>query len=133
MADGQHGGYRRPANPAPVSGPGAMSRRTDGTQPVMPTSGLPYGQNQALDAVQAGAPMPQGGGGGVPQVVPLDAESAFPNEPITAGAPFGPGPGPSANSGMPVSTMRDTLARLMPNDLSGQLEELFLYAERYGL
>lgn len=131
MAEG-HGGYRRPANPAPVSGPGAMSRRTDGTQPVMPTSGLAYGENGALDAMQAASPMPQVGAGG-PAIVPLSAPSEFPAEPITAGAPFGPGPGPSANSGMPVQTIRDTLVRLMPNDLSGQLEELFLWAERHNL
>jgi hypothetical protein len=132
MANG-HGGYRRPANPAPVSGPGALSRRTDGNQPVMPTSGLPYGENQALDAIQSAARMPQMGGGGMPAIVPLDAPSEFPREPITAGAAFGPGPGPSPTSGMPVQKLRDTLARLMPNDLSGQLEELYLHAERYGI
>ena len=29
MANGR-GGYRQPSNPAPVSGPGALSKRTDG-------------------------------------------------------------------------------------------------------
>ena len=39
------GGYRAPSNPAPVSGPGALSQRTDGgaTQPATYISGLPYG------------------------------------------------------------------------------------------
>jgi len=42
------GGYREPSNPAPVSGPGALSQRTDGgpTQGAKYISGLPYGQGQ---------------------------------------------------------------------------------------
>ena len=41
------GGYQQPTNPAPVSGPGALSKRTDGAgQPAQYMSGLPYGQGQ---------------------------------------------------------------------------------------
>lgn len=36
-----------------------------------------------------------------PPLPPLSARTARPNEPITAGAPFGPGPGPIA-AGIPV-------------------------------
>lgn len=98
MADGQHGGYRRPGNPAPVSGPGALSARTDGgaaTQPGMVASGGAYGERQAMESIQSGAAM-QGGGGGTPgpPPTPLSAPTANPMEPITAGAEVGPGIGP---------------------------------------
>ncbi len=40
----EQGGYRAPSSPAPVSGPGALSQRTDGgpTQGAKYVSGLPY-------------------------------------------------------------------------------------------
>lgn len=98
MADGQHGGYRRPSNPAPVSGPGALSRRTDGgpTQAPMVASGGPYGSRAEMEALQSASPL-QGGGGAAPTPgptpVPLDAPTQNPNEPVTAGADAGPGIG----------------------------------------
>ena len=55
MANG-HGGDRVPANPAPVSGPGAMSRRTDG-QGARYMSGGQYGEGQELMDLQTSAPM----------------------------------------------------------------------------
>jgi hypothetical protein len=107
MANG-HGGDRVPANPAPVSGPGAMSRRTDG-QGARYMSGGQYGEGQELMDLQTSAPMSkapaqprmrQGRPAG--QIVdegarptPLFAPTERPDEPITAGAPFGPGPGPA--------------------------------------
>lgn len=93
MADGQHGGYRRPSKPAAVSGPGALSARTDGgpTQPQMLAPGGEYGSRQEMQSIQAGAPMQ-----GRPDLVPLDAPTTRPNEPITAGADAGPGIGMSA-------------------------------------
>lgn len=96
MANG-HGGYREPANPAPASGPGALSQRTDGgpTQGQMIAPGGPYGSRQDMAAIQGGAPMAGGGGGTpAPSPVPLDAPSARPSEPITAGAELGAGPTP---------------------------------------
>ena len=56
MANG-HGGYRRPTNPAPVSGPGALSRRTDGRQPTRSLPNAKYGENAAFEAAQGAAPM----------------------------------------------------------------------------
>jgi hypothetical protein len=55
----QQGGYRKPTNPAPVSGPGSLSQRTDGgpTQPAKYISGLPYGQGQETYDNQVAAPM----------------------------------------------------------------------------
>lgn len=93
----QHGGYRRPANPAPVSGPGALSARTDGgptSQPQMIASGGAYGDRKEMQAIQSGADMQ--GTPPPPQPIPLNAPSQAPGEPITAGADMGPGIGPAA-------------------------------------
>jgi len=100
---GQHGGYRKPASPAPVSGPGKMSRRTDG-QPIASLPDAAYGEQKTFREIQSGAPMGGGSpgqpGAGNPLpispvdsagVTPLDAGSQFPGEPVTAGADAGPG------------------------------------------
>lgn len=109
QGDGSHGGYRRPENPAPVSGPGALSARTDGgaaTQPTMVASGGPYGSRQEMENLQGSAPMQ-----GTPPV-PFGAASQFPDEPVTAGAPEGPGFGPEAAG---IATDSDaTLEQLAP-------------------
>lgn len=55
------GGYRKPSKPAPVSGPGELSRRTDSgppTQPIRVASGGAYGERKALEAQQAAQPLP---------------------------------------------------------------------------
>jgi hypothetical protein len=51
------GGYQAPRNPAPVSGPGKLSKRTDGgpAQALMTPTGLPYGEAGALDQACSGA------------------------------------------------------------------------------
>lgn len=128
MAEGQ-GGYRRPNNPAPVSGPGRMSRRTDG-QGAMYMSGGEYGEGQEMMDLQTSAPMarepkqkagprPSGRGAAAmmqgPGVTPLFAPSESPDEPITAGAPFGPGPGPADSLQMsrPVNNL-EVVAKYLP-------------------
>ena len=94
MADG-HGGYRKPSQPAAVSGPGALSQRTDGgpTQPIREVPGGSYGDRQDISGLQASAPM--SAGPDLSQIVPFGAPSQRPNEPVTAGMPGGPGAGPS--------------------------------------
>lgn len=87
----EHGGYREPRNPAPVSGPGALSQRTDGGVPRM-TGGGEYGETADLAALQSGADM----GAQRPRPIPLTADSRRPDEPVTAGAPVGEGIGPTA-------------------------------------
>lgn len=102
MANG-HGGYRKPTNPAPVSGPGAMSKRTDGRQPVQDLPDARYGENAAFREAQKSAPMSQTPGqataGLMPDtsgIIPLGAPTQRPDEPLTAGLSGGPGAGPSA-------------------------------------
>lgn len=109
-----HGGYRAPANPAAVSGPGKLSRRTDGKQPQMPMGNGNYGDTTELAQLQSGAPLAQvSQGGGAPTVraptedptaalTPLGAPSTQPNTPVTDGAAYGPGAGPAA-LGLPQS------------------------------
>ena len=126
----QQGGYRRPSNPAPVSGPGRMSRRTDG-QGAMYISGGEYGEGQEMMDLQTSAPMsredrqpqtprPRRGNPVMnmdsrAQVTPLFAPSEAPDEPITAGAPFGPGPGPASALQMskPVNNL-EVVAKYLP-------------------
>lgn len=117
-----HGGYRRPANPAPVSGPGAMSRRTDG-QPQAQLPDAAYGEQKTFQEIQGGAPMggqPAGTGG--PPITPLDtsgvtplsAGSVFPEEPVTAGADLGPGPGSAVLGGPPPDPAMQYSKSLLP-------------------
>lgn len=97
--DNGHGGYRPPRKPAPVSGPGKMSRRTDG-QPLATLPDAAYGEQKTFHDVQQGAPMAEAGGAGGPaqppldmsRVTPLGAPTQNPNEPVTAGANAGAGP-----------------------------------------
>ena len=103
MARGR-GGYQAPQRPAPVSGPGALSRRTDGGpgQPVRVASGGDYGDRTALVEQQKAAPLAATGGGSSPRAVPsgggihpggIFGPTDHPAEPLTAGIDTGPGPG----------------------------------------
>lgn len=110
MADNR-GGYRKPSRPAPVSGPGRLSRRTDGgpAQKVRQVTGGPVGDRADFEAMQKSAPMaandvpassapsPAGPPPGPAVDVPaFNAPTMRPDEPITAGNPMGDGVGPEA-------------------------------------
>lgn len=108
------GGYRKPTNPAAVSGPGALSARTDG-QPTMDLPNAKYGENKAFTEIQQGASMPSapspttpGNGAGLDlsQVVGLGEATTQPETPVTAGAAAGAGPGPEA-LGLPRDDMQE--------------------------
>lgn len=88
----EQGGYRAPSNPAPVSGPGALSQRTD-VQSPMQIPDAAYGEQAEFQEIQGGADMM--GGGGMPPVGLLEP-SQRPGEPVTAGAAMGAGPGMEA-------------------------------------
>src|SRR5881275_1300666 len=105
----EHGGYRKPAHPAPVSGPGKYSRRTDGrpAQVMSAAPGQAYGDKKAeLDAQRVApmagtAPLPApatpgaGREGAMPAYtgLPLNAPTQRPDEPVTHGVDIGPGGG----------------------------------------
>jgi hypothetical protein len=120
MADGR-GGYRRPANPAPASGPGALSQRTDG-QPIRDLPDAQYGENASFREAQQGAPLPGSStsGGAAPPpsrpVIGLGEPTNQPDTPVTAGADVGAGPGSEA-LGLPADLDKldaDEFARLRP-------------------
>lgn len=123
------GGYQAPTNPATVSLPGRLSRRTDGgpSNPSQARAQLPdaaYGEQKTYQDAQAGAPMAAAPGPDqmaqppdLSQVVPFGAPTGRPGEPVTSGADAGPGPG-SAALGLSsaddpsVSHLRDSLPAL---------------------
>lgn len=124
----EHGGYRRPSKPAAVSGPGALSARTDGRpQPVRDISGAGYGERQAFHDLQQSAPLPtsqpvRAGKAGASGVDPLAGITGFgepsqmPGTPVTDGAAAGAGAGPDA-LGLPqnmVTADAQYLAPLLP-------------------
>lgn len=103
------GGYRQPSNPAPVSGPGALSKRTDGggpgnQQPVRVPTGGSYGEATELGNLQQNAPLgasPGGEGGllaglALPEGPGFGASTQQPDVPVTDGAAMGAGAGTAA-------------------------------------
>ena len=100
---------------AQVAGPGKFARRVDGTafdknatrQPIreMPSQG--YGDRAEMTGLQGSAPI-----NATPSMIkptPLSAPTERPNEPVTAGAPFGAGAGPEILPIPPV--MEDQVAQ----------------------
>jgi hypothetical protein len=125
------GGYRQPNNPAPVSGPGMLSQRTDGgategmSQPQQEYTGFAYGENKAIADQQSGATL-AGNPFGMPDIVPLNAPTQRPNEPITAGIDRGPGPGfSSLNLPNTEPTILNVLENLARYDSSGDTELIY--------
>ena len=104
MANG-HGGQRTPTNPAPVSGPGALSQRTDGPLHGPVPTPMP-------------GPAPSGGGPAIPdpsQLTPFGAPTQRPDEPLSAGLSGGPGAGPSIIQPPPMSPEdQDRLRSYLP-------------------
>jgi hypothetical protein len=124
------GGYRRPNNPAPVSGPGALSQRTDGgategfTQGQATYTGLPYGQNKEINQQQSQAPM---AAAAMPPILSLNEPSMRPDEPMTSGLNMGAGPGREAMGQMPnyAPSLVDTIKHLTQFDSSGDAELIY--------
>jgi hypothetical protein len=144
MAEGR-GGYRKPNSPAPVSGPGQLSRRTDGgpQQTTQPMTGMGYGENAEFTEMQSSAPLaaapsvsntrarnPRPTGQGA-AAVPLFSPTGFPEEPITAGADFGPGPGATPYSAAPDS-LTSVFSRIAANDPTGDTLQMLSLVERLG-
>jgi len=101
MTTNQHGGQRQPARPAAVSGPGALSARTDGgagskTQPIRVASGGAYGERKAAEEQQAGAPM----AGGPPSVPTGTGGGNLAPPPAAGGGAFGPTQRPNESNMM---------------------------------
>lgn len=150
----EHGGYRKPANPAPVSGPGAHSRRTDGgpAQVISTAPDQTYGDAKQQHADQAIAPMggaeplpaapnvpatPPNAGGRTPYSGgPFNAPSNRPGEPVTTGVPIGPGASPAAMpnvNAQPTGAMTQMLQQMSATDTTGVLAALLQAASNRGV
>ena len=124
---------------AEVSGPGEQSKRTDlgvlkqstkpiqATQPMQSYTGGAYGNNKSMAMQQsaaplAGNPMPE-----MPPLVGLDAPTQFPNEPLSAGANYGEGPGLDTSylQGMAAPSPASVIYKLMQFDTTGKYEALY--------
>ena len=115
-----------------VSGIGSMSERTDlnvSNQPARYISGMPYGEGQATYEQQTAAPMAANPLAQVlSEVTPLTAPTQRPDEPITAGMDFGPGPGSEmlpVPPQKPTISLADTFRQLAINDPSGDAELVY--------
>ena len=111
----------------------------DQSPAMMAARGQTYGKRKEQEDAQRAVPM---GRSPVeaPQVVrprpaapgSLTATTARPNEPITAGAPFGPGPGPMG-AGIPMMTRRDSaMAELRQIAMMSGDDDLFDLLDAYG-
>jgi hypothetical protein len=128
------GGYQRPRKPAAASGPGSSSRRTDGRvqpirEPDIDDPGLEYGDRKNLGDAQriagiANRPSqatptrrPTGSVASAGKRLPdflFNGESAFPNEPGSAGLDMGPGPGAdSLVASQPAPDEREEILQAM--------------------
>lgn len=108
----------------PVSGPGGFSQRTDKAvseaNRSLPNAG--YGEQAAYQEQLSGAPVATGSspdfgsmfGSAAANVIPFGADSARPDEPVTAGAAAGPGPGLEAIGGSMVDPTHDKLKAYLP-------------------
>lgn len=128
-----------PAGPDPVgvSGPGALSERTD-IQPLRAPTGLPYGESGALTDLQRAAPLPDSAPSASPPPPTLAEGTTQPGQPVTAGAARGPGPGLEALApqgvGQPTGgAVTQALARVAATDNSGIFARLRAIAESRGL
>lgn len=128
----EQGGYRKPENPAPMSGPGALSQRTDGgpSQGAKYISGLPYGQGQETYNQQTAAPMaaaePAPAAPALPPMLSLNDMTQRPDEPLTAGLDIGDGPGSEVmNLPNRSQSLVDTIRYLTQFDSSGDAELIY--------
>lgn len=142
---GQQGGYQAPNNPAPVSGPSGLSKRTDGgpTQGAKYISGLQYGQGGETYSNQVAAPMAgntmgsaaMGDSGLVQMEMPTElmAKSTRPNEPVENGIDIGPGAGSEAlnlpTTKEPISV---TMRKIAQFDPTGEAEIIYSTLAEYG-
>jgi len=104
----------------PVSGPGALSQRTD----MVNSDPNVYGDRKAMQETMSAAPMARAQAvPSSPSITSLFAPTERPNEPVTAGNPLGAGPGPESLN-LPARSFSATqiLSRLAQNDPTGEVE-----------
>ena len=120
------GGYREPSKPAAVSGPGALSARTDGgagskTQPIRRIPGQAYGEGQALVEQQQSAPLPVARRTQQPTRLNIFAPTERPAEPITEGAMLGPGSPPAQAIDEDANMLLAAMYQVFPSSIISEL------------
>lgn len=128
-----------------VSGVGRSAKRTDKnlssrtTQPMREMNSTKYGEGKQLMDQQRISPMAgtvktpnlQTGtaASAAPKsaVVPLTAETQFPDQPAEVGLPFGAGPGPEifGNLNPEPETLTGILGRMINADSSGEVKAIY--------
>ena len=130
------GGFRPTApqnSPMNVSATGGNGQ--NGTQAARYIPGLPYGEGEQTYATQTAAPM----AGptpieGMPPITPLNAPTQRPEEPITAGVDFGPGPNSTViNLPNTQPTVLSILRQIAQNDPRGETDLIFQSMLERGL
>lgn len=138
MAGNQNSGGMRPTapqnNPANISATGGDGQSGNGTQAARYIPGLPYGEGQATMTQQMSAPMAgPSGAPSLPSVTPLMAPTERPDEPVTAGMDFGPGPGSEALNLPTERPLSETLAAMLQYDSTGDVQAIYDFAVSRGL
>jgi hypothetical protein len=128
-----------------TSGPGKYAKRLD----RMPANF--YGDQKQTAEIASGAPIAstpdvrptpasnvKEAAASAPMAAPtpLYAPTERPNEPITSGIDFGPGPGSDAlmmKSAYAQSKLSDTLAQMLPYDTTGEIGILYQQALARGM
>jgi hypothetical protein len=125
-----------------VSGVGRSAKRTDKnissrtTQPIREMKSQKYGEGKALLEQQRISPM--AGSVKTPKietenvapkspVVPLTADTQYPDQPAEVGLPFGEGPGPEifGNLNPEPETLTGILERMVNADSSGEVKAIY--------
>lgn len=139
----EQGGLRRPAKPAPVSGPGALSKRTDGgpTQGARYMRGGSYGEGKETLGLQQAAPMaaqPKPRAATAPRnvapvpITSLSAPTQRPDEPLTTGNAMGAGPGPEILSAPQPKRLSEVFSQIAANDPTNETNLIFQYLQQKG-
>lgn len=125
-----------------ISGVGRDARRTDRnissttTQPIRQLKSQKYGEGKALLEQQRVSPMagsvktPKIETGNVAPkapIVPLTADTQYPDQPAEVGLPFGEGPGPEifGNLNPEPETLTGILGRMVSADASGEVKAIY--------
>jgi hypothetical protein len=115
----------------PVSGPGALSQRTD----MVNSDPNVYGDRKETQEIMSGAPMAKAQPVPTPPpVVGLFDPTQNPNEPVTTGNPMGEGAGPEILN-LPARTFNPSqiLTRLSQSDPSGEVEMVLREMQSKGI
>lgn len=102
----------------------AYSNRTDLNQPVRTGPSQEYGERAALERQQQAMPLPQRR-----SVPPINRPTERPNEPVTAGLPVGPGPGPRMDTAVDPLDKLKAIYRAHPVE---GIRRIIEYVERGG-